>query len=42
MIVRVHQVAIFNAAFCMTCNLSMLVEDARGAIRKRHTPAPVS
>ena len=23
-------VAVFNAAFCMTCSLLMLVEDARG------------
>ena len=26
----VHPVAVFNAAFCMTCRLLMLVEDARG------------
>ena len=26
----VHPVEIFNAAFCMNCSLSMLVEDARG------------
>ena len=26
----VHHVALLNAAFCMTCNLLMLVEDARG------------
>ena len=26
----VHPVAILNAAFCMTCSLLMLVEDARG------------
>ena len=25
----VHPVAVLNAAFCMTCNLLMLVEDAR-------------
>ena len=25
----VHYVAVLNAAFCMTCSLSMLVEDAR-------------
>ena len=24
----VHPVAVFNAAFCMTCSLLMLVEDA--------------
>ena len=26
----VHHMAVLNAAFCMTCNLLMLVEDARG------------
>ena len=26
----VHLVAVLNAAFCMTCSLLMLVEDARG------------
>ena len=26
----VHPVAILNAAFCITCSLLMLVEDARG------------
>ena len=26
----VHPMTVFNAAFCMTCNLLMLVEDARG------------
>ena len=26
----VHHVAVLNAAFCMTCRLLMLVEDARG------------
>ena len=26
----VHPVAVVNAAFCMTCSLLMLVEDARG------------
>ena len=25
----VHSVAVFNDALCMTCNLLMLVEDAR-------------
>ena len=25
-----HHVAVLNAAFCMTCSLLMLVEDARG------------
>ena len=27
---RVHPVAVLNAAFCMTCSLLMLVEDAIG------------
>ena len=26
----VHPVALLNVAFCMTCSLLMLVEDARG------------
>ena len=26
----VHPVAVLNAAFCMTCSLLMLVEDATG------------
>ena len=26
----VHPVAVLNAAFCITCSLLMLVEDARG------------
>ena len=26
----VHHVAVLNVAFCMTCSLLMLVEDARG------------
>ena len=26
----VHPVAVFDTAFCMTCSLLMLVEDARG------------
>ena len=26
----VHCVVVLNAAFCMTCSLLMLVEDARG------------
>ena len=26
----VHPLTILNAAFCMTCSLLMLVEDARG------------
>ena len=28
--VCVHPVEVLNAAFCMTCSLLMLVEDARG------------
>ena len=28
--VCVHPVAVLNAAFCMTCSLLMLVENARG------------
>ena len=32
----VHPVAVFNAAFCMSCSLLMLVEDARG----HHMEAP--
>ena len=34
----VHPVAVINAAFCMTCILLMLVEDAISD----HTPEPVS
>ena len=26
----VHSAAVLNAAFCMTCSVLMLVEDARG------------
>ena len=26
----VHPVSVLNAAFCMTCSLFMLIEDARG------------
>ena len=33
----VHPVAVFNAAFCMTCSL---LKEA--TIWKRHTPEPVS
>ena len=40
--VYVHPVAVLNAAFCMTCNLLMVVEDARGDHVKRNTPEPVS
>ena len=32
----VHPVAVLNAAFCMTCSLLMLVEDARGHHMKVH------
>ena len=32
----VHPVAVVNAAFCMTCSLLMMVEDARGD-HKRYT-----
>ena len=38
----VHHVGVLNAAFCMTCSLLMLVEDARGDHIERHTPEPVS
>ena len=34
----VHPVAVRNAAFCMTCSLLMLVEDAMG----HHTEEPYS
>ena len=34
----VHHVSVLNAAFCMTCSLLMLVEDARGD----HTEAEYS
>ena len=30
----VHPVAVLNAAFCMTCSLLMMVEDARGDHRE--------
>ena len=33
----VHPVSVLNAAFCMTCSLLMLVEDAIGD----HPPLPV-
>ena len=29
----VHPVAVLNAAFCMTCSLLMVVEDARGILQ---------
>ena len=31
----VHPVVVFNAAFCMTCSLLMLVEDARCILQSR-------
>ena len=31
----VHPVAVLNAAFCMTCSLLMLVEDARDILLSR-------
>ena len=31
----VHSLAVLNAAFCMTCSLLMLVEDARGILQSR-------
>ena len=34
----VHPVAVLNAAFCMTCSLLMLVDEARATIWERHTP----
>ena len=38
----VHPVIVLNAAFCMTCSLLMVVEDAEAIIWKRHAPEPVS
>ena len=38
----VHPVAVLNAAFCMTCSLLMLVEDARGDHMEKAYPDPVS
>ena len=39
----VHPVAVIYAAFCMTCSLLMLVEDAkRRPYGGGHTPEPVS
>ena len=38
----VHLGAVLNAAFCMTCSLLILVEDAGAIIWKRHTSEPVS
>ena len=35
-------VAVLNAAFCMTCSLLILVEDARGDHMNRPNPQPVS
>ena len=37
----VHPVAVFDAGFCMTCSLLMLVEEARGNHMEKHTPEPV-
>ena len=38
-----HHVAVLNAAFCMTCSLLMLVEDARSDhMEEAYTPEPVS
>ena len=34
----VYPVAVLNAAFCMTCSLLMLVEDATGDHMKNDTP----
>ena len=34
----VHLVAVLNAAFCMTCSLLMLFEDARGDHMEEHSP----
>ena len=31
----VHPVAVLNAAFCMSCSLLMLVEDAGGILQSR-------
>ena len=39
--VVMHPVAVLNAAFCITCSLLMLVEDARGN-HKIDTPELVS
>ena len=33
----VHPMAVLNAAFCMTCSLLMLVEDARGDHMEQRT-----
>ena len=38
----VHPVAVLNAAFCMTCSLLMLVEDARGDHTEENTPEPLA
>ena len=32
-----HPVGVVNAAFCMTCSLVMLVEDARGEVAMGRT-----
>ena len=38
----VHPVAVLNSAFCMTCSLLMLVEDARGDHMEEASPDLVS
>ena len=38
----VHPVAVLNAAFCMTCSLLMLVEDAGVTIYVRGIPQNLS
>ena len=38
----VHPVAVLNAAFCMTCSLLMLVEDALGTDHHQLIMPPIS
>ena len=38
----VHHVAVLNAAYCMTCSLLMLVQDAKSDHMEKLTPEPVS
>ena len=38
----VHPVGVLNDAFCKTCNLLMLVKDARGDHMVEACPRPVS
>ena len=38
----VHPVAILNDAFCMTCSLLMLVEDATGILQSRSHDCHIS